>query len=77
MLWFVLFVGVGSIANALWMLAGPMHWYTDLPAAIPDTGPFNPHFVRDIGGGFLAAGPGIAVPLIAYRIYREDRASNS
>ena len=43
-------------ANALWMLAGPMHWYHGLPAAVPDTGPFNPHFVRDIGCAFLATG---------------------
>ncbi len=54
--WAVLAIGVVSIANALWMLAGPMHWYTDLPAAVPDTGPFNPHFVRDIGCAFLTAG---------------------
>jgi hypothetical protein len=33
-----------------------MHWYTDLPAAVPDTGPFNAHFVRDIGCAFLATG---------------------
>jgi len=55
-LWIVLVFGLGSIGNALWMLAGPMHWYTDLPAAVPDTGPFNPHFVRDIGCAFLTAG---------------------
>jgi len=54
--WLLLVIGVGSLANALWMLAGPMHWYTDLPAAVPDTGPFNPHFVRDIGCAFLTAG---------------------
>ena len=54
--WVFLVIGAGSIANALWMLAGPMHWYTDLPAAVPDTGPFNPHFVRDIGCAFLTAG---------------------
>ena len=54
--WVFLVVGVGSVANALWMLAGPMHWYTDLPAAVPDTGPFNPHFVRDIGCAFLTVG---------------------
>ena len=52
--WLLLVFGLGFIANALWMLAGPMHWYTDLPAAVPDTGPFNPHFVRDIGCAFLA-----------------------
>ncbi len=54
--WILLVVGLGLIANALWMLVGPMHWYTDLPAAVPDTGPFNPHFVRDIGCAFLTSG---------------------
>jgi hypothetical protein len=49
-------VGVVSIGNALRMLVGPMHWYTDLPADGPDTGPFNPHFVRDIGCAFLSTG---------------------
>ena len=33
-----------------------MHWYQELPAAVPDTGPFNPHFVRDIGCAFATAG---------------------
>jgi len=73
-LWIILVMGVGAILNALWMLAGPMHWYTDLPAAVPDTGPFNPHFVRDIGCAFLATGvalvwaffsPRFRLPLVA------------
>ena len=55
-MWIVLVFGLTSVANALWMLVGPMHWYTDIPVAVPDTGPFNPHFVRDIGGAFLTAG---------------------
>ena len=54
--WLLLVFGAGAVANALWMLAGPMHWYRELPAAVPDTGPFNPHFVRDIGCAFLAVG---------------------
>ena len=54
--WLLLVLGAGAVANALWMLAGPMHWYTDLPAAVPDTGPFNPHFVRDIGCAYLTVG---------------------
>ena len=54
--WMLLAFGVLTIGNAVWMLAGPMHWYTELPAAVPDTGPFNPHFVRDIGCAFLATG---------------------
>jgi hypothetical protein len=54
--WILLVLGIGMLANALWMLAGPMHWYEELPAAVPDTGPFNPHFVRDIGCAFLTVG---------------------
>jgi hypothetical protein len=72
--WLLLLLGAGNLANALWMLAGPMHWYTELPAAVPDTGPFNPHFVRDIGCAFLTAGaalgwaafaPALRFPLVA------------
>ena len=62
--WVYLVLGLGTIANALWMLAGPMHWYTDLPAAVPDTGPFNAHFVRDIGCAFLTVG--VALVWAAY-----------
>lgn len=42
------------------MLIAPQSWYTDLPAGVPDTGPYNGHFIRDLGivfvlisGGFL------------------------
>jgi len=52
----LLLLGVGSVVNAGWMLADPLAWYHDLPAAVPDTGPFNEHFVRDIGCAFLAVG---------------------
>ena len=44
------------LTNAFWMLIGPMHWYHQLPAAVEDTGPFNPHFVRDIGCAFATVG---------------------
>jgi hypothetical protein len=54
--WTFAVIGAISVGNALWMLAGPLHWYHELPAAVPDTGPFNPHFVRDIGCAFLAVG---------------------
>lgn len=54
--WLFLLLGVGSVANALWMLADPLRWYHELPAGVPDTGPFNEHFVRDIGCAFLAVG---------------------
>lgn len=54
--WLFAILGVGMLANAVWMLIAPMHWYHELPAAVPDTGPFNPHFVRDIGCAFLTIG---------------------
>lgn len=50
--WLLVFMALGSAANASWMLVDPAHWYSDVPAAVPDTGPFNAHFVRDIGVAF-------------------------
>lgn len=66
--------GVGTLAHAAWMLVDPAGWYANLPAAVPDTGPLNRHFVRDIGGAFAATGvaflwaalrPPLRVPLLA------------
>jgi hypothetical protein len=54
--WIFAIFGAVCVGNALWMLADPLRWYHDLPAAVPDTGPFNSHFVRDIGCAFLAVG---------------------
>lgn len=45
-----------NVANGLWMLVAPADWYHDLPAGVPDTGPLNTHFVRDLGGAFLTVG---------------------
>ena len=44
---------VFSFVNGAWMLLFPRSWYTDFPADIPHTGPFNPHFVRDLGVVYL------------------------
>lgn len=72
--WILAVFGVGLLSNALWMLVGPLHWYNELPAAVPDTGPFNPHMVRDIGCAFLTCGvaliwaamvPAVRFPLTA------------
>ncbi len=49
-------LALGTLANGVWMLLDPARWYTDLPAGVPDTGPLNEHFVRDIGCAFLTAG---------------------
>ena len=55
------FVALGNLVNGAWMLADPAHWYTNLPASVPDFGPLNEHFVRDIGAAFTLFGIGLAV----------------
>lgn len=47
-----------NLANGLMMLIAPMTWYELTPGA-SDSGPFNVHFVRDIGIAFTAAGAGL------------------
>ena len=55
----------GTAANAIWMLVAPAAWYRDLPAGVPDTGPYNAHFVRDIGCAFATMA--VALGLAAWR----------
>jgi hypothetical protein len=54
--WTLAIFAAGNLANAGWMLADPAGWYENLPAAVPDTGPLNTHFVRDIGSAFAVMG---------------------
>jgi hypothetical protein len=51
---------LGNLANGAWMLADPVHWYENLPAGVPDFGPLNEHFVRDIGCAFVVQGAALA-----------------
>jgi hypothetical protein len=53
--------GLGNLANGFWMIVGPAHWYFNLPAKVPGTGPLNEHFVRDIGCVFLMMGAGLLI----------------
>jgi uncharacterized protein YjeT (DUF2065 family) len=48
-------LGLSLAANGLVMLACPADWYVMVPGVI-DTGPFNAHFVRDIGVAYLVSG---------------------
>lgn len=48
-------LGVLAIANGVFMLIDPEHWYSIVPG-VTTTGPFNQHFVRDIGLIFLLLG---------------------
>ena len=45
--------------DAIFQLAEPMAWYWTIPG-VPLTGPYNPHFVRDIGAAYLAVVVGFA-----------------
>jgi hypothetical protein len=55
--------------NGLFMLASPERWYFAVPG-VTDTGPFNQHFVRDIGLIFLFIGTAFLVGAVLprYRI---------
>ena len=55
----LLSLGVLGVANAAWMLLDAHGWFVDLPAAVPDFGPFNHHLVQDLGSAYLATGVGI------------------
>lgn len=51
----LLVLGLGFLANGLFMLAAPMPWYELVPG-VKGTGPFNIHFIRDIGCAYAVAG---------------------
>jgi len=48
-------LAIAAIANGTFMLLDPERWYRDVPG-VTTTGPFNQHFVRDIGLIFLLLG---------------------
>ena len=62
-------LGVASEANGLFMLGSPERWYFVVPG-VTTTGPFNQHFVRDIGLIFLFIGTAflIGAALPRYRV---------
>ncbi len=53
-------------ANGLLMLAAPVPWYGMVPG-VAETGPFNAHFIRDIGAAYLVAGGGLVAFLLDRR----------
>jgi hypothetical protein len=62
-----LLLGAGFAANGLYMLADPAGWYAAIPN-VSATGPFNPHFVRDIGCAYLVTGLAMAGRAIDERL---------
>ena len=59
-------IAAGSAVNALWMLVAPRHWYEVVPG-VADFGPFNEHFVRDIGCVYLTGGLALTWALFTRR----------
>jgi hypothetical protein len=53
-------LGVAALANGVYMLVAPESWYFAVPG-VTTTGPFNQHFVRDIGLIFLLLGSAFLV----------------
>lgn len=51
------------LANGTFMLVNSEAWYFAVPG-VPDTGAFNPHFIRDIGFIYVLSGLGMAGGLI-------------
>jgi hypothetical protein len=51
-------LGAALAANALAMLAASMWWYGAVPG-VPATGPYNPHFIHDIGMTYLVVAGGL------------------
>jgi peptidoglycan/LPS O-acetylase OafA/YrhL len=57
--WIAAILAIFNALNGLAMLfAGPA-WYAAVPGA-SETGPYNPHFVQDVGAAFLVAGLAVA-----------------
>ena len=52
-------LAIPTLINGLAMLVAGPFWYAHVPG-VTETGPFNPHFVQDIGVAFLAAGLALA-----------------
>jgi len=48
-------LGLALAANGFFMLYDPAGWYGLVPG-VPDTGPLNAHFVRDIGCAYAVSG---------------------
>lgn len=48
-------IGLTGALNGAFMLIDGARWYDSVPG-LAHTGPFNPHFVADIGAAYLVAG---------------------
>lgn len=56
----LILVGLAHIVNGGSMLLDPAAWYHGVPG-VAGTGPFNAHFIQDIGLIFIASGAGLTL----------------
>ncbi len=56
---FAVIIALVTGANGVAMLVDPAGWFTRVPGAVA-TGPFNSHFVLDVGIAFIVAGGAFA-----------------
>jgi hypothetical protein len=59
-------MGLGAVANGTFMLIWPMDWYMAVPG-VTTTGPFNQHFLRDIGVVYLFLGAAFLIGAVMPR----------
>lgn len=57
-IWIFRITAVVMMLNGLWMMGSAFHWFTNIPAGLPDTGPPNGHLIRDVGLCYLIFGAG-------------------
>ena len=50
-----LLLGLAALSNGVFMTFAPESWYWAVPL-VPDRGPFNQHFLRDIGINYMLIG---------------------
>jgi len=62
-------VGISSVLNGAGMYLVPGEWFVAVPG-VTETGPFNDHFVRDVGAAYVASGAAVilAVKIRAARL---------
>lgn len=51
-------LGAISLGNGFWMVVSASTWFSKMPVEAEDTGPFNAHFVHDVGLVYLLVGIG-------------------
>lgn len=61
-------LGVLLLANGIFQLVSPEAWYWAVPG-VPERGPYNQHFVRDIGIVYSLCGVGLIVGAL-YPVHR-------